>query len=273
MNRAAALAPSFAHTVLATAASYILQRAAYTIELVRWPAFPVLYFIALYITYGVAGRNTVEGYPTAGFLLVGVITMVLWSSNLWDSGYAIEVERREGTLPALLLSPASRSGVVLGYGLGSVIVLVIPTSLVLSGIVFALGIELQVASVAALVLALGGLVLGSLSVGYALAGLFVLTRRANLLANFFQTPIYLLSGMVVPVDDLPTALQVFSRVFPLSYGMDALRGTLLGGAQVGDIAPAITWLLLSAALLMLLGRWFLKKVEDAAKHGAELDFE
>lgn len=267
------LARAFIRVLTASAGTFVLRQSAYMIELVRWPLFPVLYFVTLYLTYQVSGREMVAGYPVAGYLVVGVIGMVLWTSNLWDSGYAIEYLRHEGTVNSLFLSPANRSAVVMGYGLGSFLVLVIPASLILGVIVVALGIQFQVASPLAVLLSALGLLLASTSLGYVLAGFFVLTRRANVLANFLQSPIYLLSGAVLPVSELPDALQLFARVFPLSYGMDAMREALLAGATVAELAPVLVGIAASSTVLLLVGNVLLRRVEQNARNGAELDFE
>ncbi|MEX2426428.1 MAG: ABC transporter permease, partial [Thermomicrobiaceae bacterium] len=199
--------------------------------------------------------------------------MVLWTSNLWASGHAIEYERREGTLPSLFLSPGSRSAVVFGSGIGSVLIMVAPTSLVLIVISTLLSITYVVESTAAAVLSIGGMLLASVSLGYLLAGFFVLTRRANVIANFLQTPIYLLSDAVLPVSELPETLQFFARLFPLSYGMEAVRESLLSGATVQDVGPSLIGIAVSSATIIVIGALLLRRVEHDARNGAELDFE
>jgi ABC-2 type transport system permease protein len=263
----------FLRVLAAATRQYVQRQSAYAIEIIRWPVFPVLYFVGLYLTYTVSDRSEVSGYPVAGFLIVGVVGVVLWTSNLWASGYAIEFERREGTLPTLFLSPASRSAVVLGCGLGSLLIMVAPTTIVLATIVLALGITFEVESLAAVVLALAGMMLASVSLGYVLAGFFVLTRRANVIANFLQTPVYLLSGAVLPVAELPDTLQIFARLFPLSHGMDAVRESLLAGASFGDIQGSLLGILVSSVALIAIGGALLRRVERDARNGAELDFE
>jgi ABC-2 type transport system permease protein len=264
---------AFWRVLFATAARYVRRQAAYAIELIRWPVFPVLYFVTLYLTYAASGRETINGYSAAGFLLVGVVGMVLWTSNLWASGYAIEYERREGTLQSLFLSPASRSAVVMGYGAGSLVVVVAPTAVVLIAIALTMRITFEIASLSAVGLALGGMLLASVSLGYVLAGFFVLTRRANVIANFLQTPVYLLSGAVLPVDDLPQALRLFASIFPLSHGMDAVRESLLAGATINDIATSLLAIAISSAMMVAAGSILLRRVERDARSGAELDFE
>lgn len=258
---------------LATARAQIDRTLAYTIEVVRWPLFPAIYYVILLITYRASGRESVAGVAPEGFLLVGTFGMVLWSSAVWTGGYAIEWERSEGTILSLFLTPASRTAVVIGYELGSLAIFVLPTIAVVTVLGIVAGAEVDIAN--PLAVATSALVLlgGTVAMGYVLAGAFVLTRRANMIANFIQSPIYLLSGMAVPVDDLPRALQWFAYVFPISAGMTALRDTLLAGAGFGDIAEPLTRFAVVSAGLFVLGRWLLGKVEHVAKRGDQLDFD
>jgi len=263
----------FLAVVRATAEAEARRRVAYTIHIVRGPVFPALYYLTVLLAYRAAGRSVVAGVDVEGYLLVGMIGILLWSSNLWASGYAIEHERQEGTLLALLLTPASRSAVVLGYGLGDWAVWVLPSAVVTGLLAWAFGVELAVRDPLAVLLAAIGLLGSTLALGYALAGLFVLSRRANLLANFLQSPVYLLSGMAVPVSALPAPLDRFAAVFPISAGMDALRLTLLAGASLDAIAPLLLELAALSVALLLAGVVGLRLVERAAKRGDELGLE
>ena len=46
----------------------------------------------------------------------------------------------------------------------------------------------------------------------------------QLVMNFLVMPIFFLSGALYPLSNLPTALTVLTRLDPLSYGVDGLRG-------------------------------------------------
>lgn len=177
----------------------------------------------------------VGGANAAGFLLVGMVGLLAWSSSIWSSGYAIEHERHEGTVGALFLSPASRAAIVVGYGLGS-FVWELPSLLVVGLIALLSGARFDVSDPFAALAALGSVYVASLCVGFAFAGLFVLSRRGNLLANFLQMPIYLLAGFVVPRDRLPGWLEQLSDAVPASHATDALRASTLAGASFGQIA-------------------------------------
>ena len=258
---------------LATARSYMIQRMSYIVDVIRWPLYPTFYFLTLVLAYQIAGRSSVDGFDARGYLLVGTIGVVLWQANLWAGGYAIEWERDHGTINALFLTPASRAAVILGYALGSLTVWIVPNALLLAGVAYLIHADANVHDPFAVTASFISLIIATFALGFAVAGIFVLSRRANLLANFFQSPIYLLSGMLVPISALPASMRVLAAVFPLSAGMDALRGSLLGGAGMTAISGDLARLLILSAALFLFGLVMLRRVENVAKRGGELDFD
>lgn len=257
----------------ATARSYVTRRCAYVVDIVRSPMYPAFYFLTIVLSYRVAGRSVVDGYQTLGYLLVGTIGVILWQSNLWASGYAIEQERYQGTINSLFLTPASRAAVVSGYALGSVFFTILPNTVVIGALALLMNIQTNVQDPLAVFVSVLALSFATYALGFALAGVFVLSRRANLLANFLQSPIYLLSGMLVPISALPGPMRWLADVFPLSAGMNALRQSLLAGAGIGDIAGDLTRLATLSTLLLIFGLFMIRSVERVAKNGAELDFD
>ena len=258
---------------LATARSYVVRRSAYLVDIVRSPMYPAFYFLTLILTYRVAGRTVVDGFAVQGYLLVGTVGVVLWQSNLWASGYAIEQERFEGTINSLFLTPASRAAVVSGYALGSFFFTILPNTAIIGALALLLHLHSNIQNPLAVIASVVGLGVATYALGFALAGVFVLSRRANLLANFLQSPIYLLSGMLVPISALPYSMRLLAAVFPLSAGMNALRQSLLAGAGMGDVAGDLARLIALSAVLLLFGLFMLGRVEHVAKSGAELDFD
>ena len=257
----------------ATTRSYVVRRSAYLIDIIRSPMYPAFYFLTLILTYRIAGRTVVDGFETQGYLLVGTVGVVLWQSNLWASGYAIELERSEGTINSLFLTPASRAAVVSGYALGSFFFTILPNIAVVGALALLLHLHSNIQNPLAVIASIVGLSAATYALGFALAGVFVLSRRANLLANFLQSPIYLLSGMLVPISALPYSMRLLAAIFPLSSGMNALRQSLLAGAGLGDVAGDLTRMIVLSAVLMAIGLFMLRRVEHVAKSGAELDFD
>ena len=258
---------------LSTAVAYVRRTLAYTIEVVRWPLFPILFYSTLILTYQAAGRESIDGLSPASFLLVGIFGMTLWSTAIWSGGYAIEWERSEGTISSLFLTPASRDAVVIGYSLGAISVFVFPAMIVATALGVVAGVEFHISQPLAPLVTGGSLLIAALAMAHLLSGAFVLTRRANMFANFLQAPIYVLSGMVVPIDDLPEALQWFAYIFPVSAGMEALRGTLFAGDPLSAVLEELIRLIVVSAAIFVAGHLILRRVEYAARDAGTLDFE
>jgi ABC-2 type transport system permease protein len=256
--------------VLATARAYLQRMSAYLIQFIRWPLGPVFTFATWRVTYGASGRGLVDGATLSGFLLVGIFGMITWTSSIWASGYALEWERGEGTSGSLFLTPASRSAVVVGYGLGSFIWF-LPSfgALLLLGRLT--GAHLRVTDALALGLSVALLILASLSAGFFFSGIFILSRRGNLIANFLQAPIYLLTGMLVPLTLLPGWVRPFAGAVPATHALTALRASALSGATLGSVGWEILVGLLVSGIWTALGVTALRWVEHVAKRTGQLD--
>jgi ABC-2 type transport system ATP-binding protein len=251
--------------VTATAVAYGRRMSAYLIDIIRIPLYPLLTFAIWRIAYTISGQEQVDDAGVAGFLLVGMVGLITWNSTIWSSGYAIEYERAGGTAAALFLSPAWwRSS-----RLGSLVRLAVALSRVVMLLALATG-AVQIAEPGGAGGA-GAVVRASLATGFAFAGLFILSRRANLLANFLQAPIYLLAGFIVPRTSLPDWLQPLAALVPAGHAIDALRAATLRGADLADITTPLVLALATSAGYALAGIISLRRVEHAAKRSGQLD--
>ena len=87
------------------------------------------------------------------------------------------------------------------------------------------------------------------ALGTALGSLVQDMQGFQLLMNFLVLPIFFLSGALFPLDHLPKALAVITALDPLTYGIDALRHTLINAPHFG--------LAIDFAVLVALGAVFL----------------
>jgi hypothetical protein len=55
----------------------------------------------------------------------------------------------------------------------------------------------------------------------------------QLIMNFLVMPIFFLSGALFPLNNIPAALAVVTRIDPLTYGIDGLRGAFIGVSHFG----------------------------------------
>ena len=262
---------SAAHLTIATLRRYLLRFASRPIMLLRAPLQPLLFLLSYIVAYHVAGPTEVNGGNAVGFLFIGLIGIDAWSATLWGSGYAFQWERHEGTIEALMLSPGSRAAVILGNGLGPFVFWTLPSVSLALVVSLQLGARFTIHDPLTLLVAFCSIYASSLCVGFACSGLFILSRQANALANFLQTPIFLLAGFIVPRSALPDWLAAISSVLPIAHAVDALRAAALTGAALTDIWRPLLACAATCAAWILIGLWGLNRVEYAARRLGTLD--
>lgn len=256
--------------VWATARVFLLRWASNPIMLVRAPLIPPLMLVSFTLTYQVSGQTAVPGDDVAGFLVIGMLAMLAWSSTLWGSGYALQSEIYAGTIAAVIAAPTRTAPVVVGYGVGSLVwdLPGVATCLTFGAL---LGARYDVGSPAAVAVSLLAMYVSALCVGFGFGGLFILSRQANALSNFLQAPIWLLAGFFVPRDVLPGWLHPVSDAIPLAHAVDALRATMLAGRPLAGVAGELLATAVTSVALLLVGIWSLRRADHAVRRSGTLD--
>jgi ABC-2 type transport system permease protein len=144
-------------------------------------------------------------------------------------------ERQSGTLERLLTLPLSKGDLLGGYALAFGLLAVLQALLTAGFSILVLRLDVAGPSwllvVVAVVVALLGTTLGLFASAFARTEF-----QAVQFMPAFVLPQFLLCGLLVPREDLPTALRVLSDVLPLSYAVDAMR-TITTSAEPGaDVA-------------------------------------
>jgi ABC-2 type transport system permease protein len=166
-------------------------------------------------------------------------------------------ERTAGTLERVLVSPAARGGIVLGYVLGFGALALVQASVLLAATVvflevtFAHGLELVF-----LIAVLGAVT--ALGIGVLLS-LFAETEfQAIQFIPLVITPQVIIGGTFAPVDTLPSYLEAVARVIPLTYMIDGMRYVLADDGTAGEfwlaIAVLAAWTVASIAVAALVVR-------------------
>jgi ABC-2 type transport system permease protein len=81
-----------------------------------------------------------------------------------------------------------------------------------------------------------------------------------LVMNFLMMPMFFLSGALYPLGNLPAPLAFVTRLDPLSYGVDGLRGALAGTSHFAFALDAGV-LAAVAALFLALGAWSFSRIQ------------
>ena len=82
----------------------------------------------------------------------------------------------------------------------------------------------------------------------------------QLIMNFLVMPIFFLSGALFPLSGLPQVLNIVTKIDPLTYGIDGLRGALIGASQFDALLSASV-LGAIAVFFLILGGYLFSKIQ------------
>jgi ABC-2 type transport system permease protein len=166
---------------------------------------------------------------------LGAAVMGMWSSVSTSAGSAMQRERWWGTLELLVSAPRHFSLVLLPSTLGLATVGVYNLVATLLWGRFAFGIHLTIEHPLLFALSIVGTVISFAGLGFLFAVSFVRFRAAWVLGNFFEYPVWLICGFLVPLALLPTWVHPIAWVLAPTWGMNAIRESALGGTPLPDL--------------------------------------
>lgn len=203
-------------------------------ELVTRMVQPVLWLLVFGQIF-----SRIRAIPTGDLSYLAYLTPgILAQSALFVSiFYGIQIiwDRDAGILTKVMVTPTPRAAIVLAKaisaglrGLSPVVVLV-PVALLLGVSITVNPLKLLGAGIA-LMLSAGFFACLSM----AIAGIAQTRDRLMGIGQLMTMPLFFASNALYPIEIMPGWLQVISRVNPLTYLVNALRGLLVG-------APANLW--------------------------------
>ena len=142
-------------------------------------------------------------------------------------------ERTSGTLERLLATPLRRGELVAGYLAGFSLFALLQALVIIVFTVAVLRIHYQ-GNVATIFLIEAVLVVGAVSLGLAVSAFARNELQAVQFVPLILLPQVFLSGLLVPVDQLPDLLRPIAAVLPLTYANEALRSVMIDGAGLTD---------------------------------------
>ncbi len=219
---------------------------------------PVLFLLAFGFGFGgifsaAGGGNYID------FLAPGIIGMAIIFSAMF-AGIEVIWDRQFGFLKETLVAPVSRFSIVFGRTLGGATIALFQGLLVF---IISLIIGFNPASFAHVPLAIFVMILMATlftSLGTAIATRMRDMQAFPIIMNFIMMPLFFLSGALFPIEGLPKGLAIFVRLNPVSYAMDALRGSLLNTYHFGFGTDILVLCVFTAAALLVAIRLF-KKIE------------
>lgn len=204
------------------------------------------------------------GFTLIGQLLYSFLIMIMLAGAVFD------LERQQGTLEALLLSPANRLAILLGGALARAITYIWMLIAVLFSWVSFLQVTIVITDFLALLLSITLSYLSLVALGMCLEAFFIHSRRGTMYGTMIQEPLMFFSGMIFPLQAMPKGLLIFSYLLPLTFGLIAVRLTLLGGASLFDVTTPLAILAAMVVVLFVVATWLIGYAERTAKAQATL---
>jgi ABC-2 type transport system permease protein len=223
---------------------------------------PVIFATIAYYMFLSGGRPGTLLYAALGAGMMGV-----WSTTLFGSGGMIQWQRWQGTLELSIASPAPFLFVLLPMTLASATIgLYSLTGTLLWGRLL-FGVPFEIAHPLLFLAAVPATVIGLGLLGLVMASTFILWRNANALSNLLEYPIWLVTGLLVPISLLPGWVAPLAWVLAPTWGVRAIRDSALGG---GEPLAAIGMCLALGGAYLVIGSLTVRYFENLARDRATL---
>lgn len=219
---------------------------------------PILFLVALGFGFGpIYERASGENYLQ--FLAPGIIGMSILFTAMF-SGIEVIWDKQFGFLKETLVAPVSRLQIMLGRTLGGATVATLQGVIVF---ILAFFIGFRPTSYAMLPLTFVFMFLVALvftALGTAIASMLDDMQGFQLIMNFIVMPLFFLSGALFPLSGLSPVIGEVASLDPLSYGVDAMRGTLTGTFH---FSASLDFMVLAAmaALFLGIGSYLFEKIQ------------
>ncbi|MDD4858881.1 MAG: ABC transporter permease [Dehalococcoidales bacterium] len=219
---------------------------------------PLLFLLAFGFGFGAIFQQAGQG-NYIDFLGPGIIMMTVCFTGVF-SGISLIWDRQFGFLKETMVAPVPRWQIMLGKTLGGATVAVFQ-GVVVFGLTMLIGFRPQ--SLILLPVALLFIVLIAIlftSMGICFASTITDMQGFQLIMNFLVQPIFFLSGALFPLHGLPAVMEVITRINPLTYGVDGLRGALIAVSKF-SIATDTLVVFVLAAFLLGLGSYLFERIQ------------
>ncbi len=220
---------------------------------------PILFMITFGFGVGPMYTKASGGGNYMDFLAPGIVSMAILFTAVF-SGLEVIWDRQFGFLKETLVAPISRTEIMIGKTLGGATIAMIQGLIVLC-LTYLLGFRIH--SLASF--GLGLLFMALIAIFFTGLGLAIASKMKDmhgfqLIMNFLIMPIFFLSGALFPLENLPPTIYFISRIDPLTYGVDGLRGAITGISTFG-IYNDLAVIGILSALVCAIGAVLFSKLE------------
>lgn len=250
--------------------------------LIKYRAYPISFFVGNILTgfYTVLGawlmyKFMFEGKLSANFseftgtsdyisyVIVGSLTYLFIVRTCLNVSRSLITELREGTLESLMLAPFRRTE----YFLGNMLVQTITTSMeIVVSLIIAIpfGLDFSQSNFGSFLVAAIISLYAFFGVSMVLGCIMLYTRDTYISQNTLFAFLFLVCGISFPSQYLPTWLQIFADIIPVTKGVTLIRNTLLLGMGIEEQIFEIMSIFLLSTIYVVAGFKLMKRCEEIA---------
>jgi ABC-2 type transport system permease protein len=203
------------------------------------------------------------------FAITGTGLISIWNGNLFTSGQIIRDERRTGTLSLIMATPSPLLLILLGKSFSNAV-----TSVFAMGITFLTGmiafhLSIGIVNPLAFVIGLILVIVSITCLGLVFGSLFILTRNAGEFDSVANFPVFILSGLSIPLTLLPLWTRPLSQFLTPTWGNIILNEAASGTG--GNMLPNYLVIIGLSIVYLIIARFLFRRVEYLAMRAGTLE--
>jgi ABC-2 type transport system permease protein len=215
-----------------------------------------LFWLLIFGT-GLGSSVSISGTNYQVFIFPGIIVMSTLFTSMFYGVYVIW-DKKLDFLKGVMVAPLKRSSIFFGKVLGGV-----TDALIQATILFIMAPFFKVHlgwNIILVYIFLFVLVFGVVGLGLIFGSILESPEGFGLINSMVTFPLFFLSGALFPLSNLPSWLTVFTRIDPVTYGVDAIRYLMIGSGTFSLVMDMIV-LILFATITSIIGIRFFRKMK------------
>ncbi|HZA58328.1 MAG TPA: ABC transporter permease [Solirubrobacterales bacterium] len=222
----------------------------------------MLPLIFLFIFATIFGNDEIEGrgVKTTTYYVPAIISLAVISATMQSLAINLTQDRERGLLKRVRGTPLPAQVFVAGRVGNSLVVSLLMVALValIGRLVYDVEIPVNTLPAVAVTLAVGAFTFCCL--GFALTAVIPSEDAAPAISNAVVLPLYFISGIFIPDNEIPQGVLSFADLFPIRHFFEAFftawdPGTAGAGFEWGDLAIVAGWGIAGLVIALTSFRW------------------
>jgi ABC-2 type transport system permease protein len=219
---------------------------------------PVIFLLIFATIFGNDRIEELGGVKTTTYYVPAIITLAVVSATMQSLAISLTVDRENGLLKRTRGTPLPSRVFIAGRIGNSIVVALLMLALIAALGRLAYGVQIPWSRLPEIIAVL---VIGAAAfccLGIALTAAIPSQDAAAPIVNALLLPLYFLSGVFIPDDQLPSGVIHFADAFPVRHFFEAFFDAYVpggGGLDWGNLATVVAWGIVGLLLAVRYFRW------------------